>query len=156
MKTKAHPQTVQDPLEFQVLNEIGIISQLAENLAARLLSPHLNMSQFIVLNHFVRLGGARSLVRLASAMQVTKGAMTNTVARLQAKGWLAVRADPEDGRGKLLSLTAAGRSARSRALAKLRTGLAGIEAAVSVDELASALGTLRRLRVWFDQNRRSA
>lgn len=142
-----------DPLEFQVLNEIGIIAQLAQNRAGRLLAPDLNMSQFIVLNHFVRLGGERSLVRLASAMQVTKGAMTNTVARLHAKGWLALRDDPADGRGKLAGLTPAGKAVRNRSVAKLRDGLAGMTSEVSADELADALLTLRKLRAWLDRNR---
>jgi len=142
-----------DPLAFQVLNEVGIISQLSSNLAARLLAPGLNLSQFSLLNHFCRLGGERSLVQLASAMQVTKGAMTNTVARLQAKGLLAVQPDPQDGRGKLVSLTSAGRLARQQAVAQLGQGLAALGSAVSAEELAAALVALRKLRIWFDQNR---
>ena len=78
--------TGDDPLAFQVLNEIGIIDQRAQNRAARLLAPELNLSQFVVLNHLTRLGGPRSLVQIANAIQVTKGAMSNTVARLQAMG----------------------------------------------------------------------
>ena len=35
--------TGDDPLAFQVLNEIGIIDQLAQNRAARLLAPELNL-----------------------------------------------------------------------------------------------------------------
>ncbi len=49
-------QGAQDPLLFQLMNEIGILAQLSQNRATRLLAPELNMSQFIVLNHFVRLG----------------------------------------------------------------------------------------------------
>ena len=61
--------TADDPLAFQVLNEIGIIDQLAQNRAARLLAPGLNLSQFVVLNHLTRLGEARSLVQIANAIQ---------------------------------------------------------------------------------------
>lgn len=143
----------EDPIEFRVLNEIGIVSQLANNRAARLLSPGLNMSQFIVLNHLTRLGGERSMVQLASAMQVTKGAMSNTIARLQDKGLVAVKADPRDGRGKLVRLTLAGRAVRNGAVSKLGKGLAGMHAAIGADELAPALNTLTKLRSWFDQNR---
>lgn len=142
-----------DPLGFQVLNEVGILSQLSSNRAARLLAPGLNLSQFTVLNHFTRLGGERSLVQLAAAMQVTKGAMTNTVARLQAKGLLQVRPDPQDGRGKLVGLTPAGRAARQHAVQQLSLGMAGLGAVASADELADALVALRKLRVWFDTNR---
>jgi DNA-binding MarR family transcriptional regulator len=142
-----------DPIALQVLNEIGIIDRLARNRAARLLSPELNMSQFIVLNHFVGLGGNRSLMELARAMQVTKGAMTNTVARLRDKGLIAVKPDPRDGRGKIVSLTPAGRITRNRAVGRLGRGLAGLDAVLSAEELASTLGMLCRLRVWFDLNR---
>ena len=153
MQRKPSRRTGNDPIEFQILNEIGIIDQLAQNRTARLLSPELNMSQFIVLNHFTRLGGNRSLMELAGAMQVTKGAMSNTVARLLDKRLIAVKPDPRDGRGKIVSLTPAGRIARNRAVGRLARGLAGLDAVLSAGELASALGMLCRLRVWFDLNR---
>lgn len=142
-----------DPLAFQVLNEVGIIGQLSGNLATRLLAPGLNLSQFTVLNHFTRLGGERSLVQLAAAMQVTKGAMSNTVARLLDKGLVAVQPDPNDGRGKQVSLTPAGLAARQQAVRQLAQGLAEVAAAVPEAELAQALGVLRTLRQWFDEHR---
>ena len=145
--------TADDPLAFQILNEIGIINQLAQNRAARLLAPGLNLSQFVVLNHLTRLGGARSLVQIASAIQVTKGAMSNTVARLQAKGLLTVLPDPLDGRGKQVSLTDAGRAARRAAVSRLGDGLAEIAATVPPASLTQALGVLRQLRAWFDTRR---
>ena len=142
-----------DPITFQVLNEIGIIDQLAQNRAARLLGPGLNMSQFLVLNHFTRLGGPRSLVQLASAMQVTKGAMSNTVARLAAKGLVDVQADPTDGRGKLVGLSDAGRAARQQALAGLAEGLSDLDRDIPQETLLTALPLLRQLRAWFDSHR---
>lgn len=142
-----------DPLSFQVLNEIGIISQLSSNLATRLLAPELNLSQFTLLNHFARLGGERSLVQLAGAMQVTKAAMTNTVARLHAKGLLEVQPDPMDGRGKRVSLTPAGLAARQQAVRRLGQAMSGLGSAVSDPELGAALQALRQLRVWFDSHR---
>jgi DNA-binding MarR family transcriptional regulator len=140
-------------LVFQLLNEIGIISQLSGNQATRLLAPDLNLSQFTLLNHFARLGGERSLVQLAGAMQVTKAAMTNTVSRLQAKGLLQVRPDPADGRGKLVSLTAAGLARRRAAVARLGQSLAPLQGVASETAQREALGVLRLLRQWFDQNR---
>jgi len=142
-----------DPLAFQVLNEIGIIEQLASHRADRLLAPALNLPQFTVLNHFARLGGERSLSQLAVNMQVTKGAMTNTVARLAAKGLLAVKPDPNDGRGKLVSLTDSGRMARDKAVGQFAVGLAPVTRAVSAQEFAQLMPVLRKLREWFDGNR---
>lgn len=142
-----------DPLVFQLLNEVGIIGQLSAAQATRRLAPGLNMSQFIVLNHFSRLGGERALVQLASAMQVTKPAMTNTVARLQDKGLVLVRPDPADGRGKLVRLSPAGLAARHAAVAQLGQSLAALDAVASDKALQQALVVLRRLRQWFDSNR---
>lgn len=149
----ATPAGPADPLAFQLLTEIGIISQLAQNRAARLLAPGLNLSQFSLLNHFTRLGGECSLVQLAGALQVTKAAMSNTVGRLRDKGLLAVRPDPADGRGKLVSLTSAGLAARQHAVRQLAEGLAGLASAITAPELSDALMALRKLRVWFDHNR---
>ena len=140
-------------MAFQLLNELGIIDQLAQNRAAKLLGPALNLSQFVVLNHLTRLGGERSLVQIAGAIQVSKGAMTNTVARLQAKGLLDVRPDPNDGRGKQVRLTAAGHAARAQAVAQLAGGLAELAALARETELRDALGVMRRLRVWLDSHR---
>lgn len=151
--TKVTAATADDPPAFQLLNEIGIIGQLSSTQAARLLAPALNLSQFSLLNHFTRLGGERSLVQLAAAMQVTKAAMTNTVSRLQAKGLLAVQPDPLDGRGKRVSLTPAGRAARQQAVRQLGQSLAAMGQVLSAEELAAALAALRKLRIWFDANR---
>jgi len=142
-----------DPLVFQLLNEVGIIGQLSGTQATRLLAPGLNLSQFTVLNHFSRLGGERSLVQLAGAMQVTKAAMTNTVARLQDKGLLLVRPDPADGRGKLVSLSPAGLAARQAAVQQLAQGLAGLHGLLPDEPLRQALAVLRALRQWLDDHR---
>ena len=142
-----------DPVAFQLLNEIGIIDQLAQSSATKLLAPALNMSQFAVLNHFARLGGERSMVQLAGNLQVTKAAITNTVGRLRDKGLLNVQPDPHDGRGKVVTLTAEGRQARDRAVKVLAQALQRLHEAVPTEELTAALALLRRLRVWFDANR---
>jgi DNA-binding MarR family transcriptional regulator len=143
----------QDPPAFQLLNEIGIIAQLSGTRAERLLAPDLTMAQFVVLNHFHRLGGERSLVRLAAAMQVTKAAMTNTIARLHAKGLVSVRPDPNDGRGKLVALLPPGEAARHRAIALLMADLGGLGEVVEAGSAAALLATLRHIRAWLDANR---
>jgi DNA-binding MarR family transcriptional regulator len=145
--------TAADPLAFQVLVEVGILDQLAQHRAASLLAPALNMPQFAVLNHMTRLGGEHSLVQLAAAMQVTKGAMTNTITRLQAKGLVQVLPHPNDGRGKQVSLTPAGQAARARAVQQLGQGLQEVAGLVAEPDLARTLGHLRQLREWFDQHR---
>jgi DNA-binding MarR family transcriptional regulator len=46
---------------------------------------------------------------LAEAVTMTRGAISKIADKLQAKGWIKSRVNPEDNRGQLLTLTAAGR-----------------------------------------------
>ena len=101
-------------LYFRMFNEIGIISQLSSNRLERVLPPGISIAQFSLLNHLVRLGGAWAPSRLARAFQVTKGAMTNTLQRLEAQGLIRVTVDPDDARGKRVEITEAGRRMRER------------------------------------------
>ncbi len=105
-----------DPALWRLFTEVGIIEQLARHKLESSMPEGLKISQFGVLNHLVRLGGTWSPVRLASAFQVTKAAMTNTVGRLEKRGLVEVVADPDDGRGKLVSITDAGRDMRERCI----------------------------------------
>lgn len=142
-----------DPIEFRVLNEIGIIAQLAEARFEALAPDGMPLAQFRVLNHFARLGGERPMARLAASFQVTKGAMTNTVGRLAEKGFVRVRQDPGDGRVKLVSITEAGLAAREVAVAALGKDLARLRDAFGSVVFASLLPRLEALRTWLDVNR---
>ena len=48
---------------------------------------------------------------LAEALAMTRGAISKIVDKLQVKGWIRSRVNPEDNRGQLLSLTSVGRRA---------------------------------------------
>jgi len=101
-------------LYFRMFTEIGIISQLSSNrLDARAARRHVGRAVQRAVNHFVRLGGQSAPSRLARAFQVTKGAMTNTLQRLEAQGLVKIVADPADARAKLVEITAAGRKTAS-------------------------------------------
>lgn len=141
------------PPMFDVFNEIGIISQLSSNAFERVMPEGMSMAQFSVLNHFVRLGGPRNPVDLARAFQVTKGAMTNTISKLAAKGLVDVADDPDDRRAKLVDITEAGRGMRQECLDRLAPELAKLTALGPEDDWRAALPFLRRLRAWLDANR---
>lgn len=143
------------PALFAVFTEISIIEHLARTALERALPDGLKASHFGVLNHMVRLGDGQSPVDIARAMQVNRGAMTNTLRRLEARGLVAVGPDPEDGRGKRVTLTPAGRAAREAGI-----GVAmGIVADLDLDgrlgaALLTALPALRELRSALDRKRR--
>ena len=142
-----------DPLAFRFFTEIGIIEQLARNRLERSLPGGLKVSQFAVLNHLVRLGGEWSPVRLANAFQVTKGAMTNTLQRLEKRGLVRVLPDPRDGRGKLVSITRAGRKMRGRCVESVGPLLADLSREISDKNFASALPVLEKVRIYLDSHR---
>ena len=143
----------EDPLAFRLFTEIGIIEQLARNRLERSLPDRLRVSQFGVLNHLVRLGGEWSPVRLAKAFQVTKGAMTNTLQRLEKRDLVRVSPDPSDGRGKLVAITAAGREMRVRCVQSVSPLLADLSRELSDKEFATTLPVLEKVRKYLDTHR---
>jgi DNA-binding MarR family transcriptional regulator len=143
-----------DPLVFTLFNELGIIQQLARAEFERMLPDGLHLSHFSVLNHFVRLDRTESPAQLASAFQVTRGAMTNTVGWLDRHGLVTVTPDPSDGRAKIVAITTAGRHMRDKAVAALGNAAQRLESAFPPNEIAEHLPFLQRLRVFLDENRR--
>lgn len=144
---------MQDPVAFRVMNEIGIIDQLGRTLFERAMPHGLTVPQFVVLNHFVRLGGDRSPLELARAFQVTKATMTSTLQRLEAKGFIVATPDPDDGRAKRIAITATGRKVRYQAIAAIADDLAEIEKAIGGRKLEAALPFLASLRTFLDRRR---
>jgi DNA-binding MarR family transcriptional regulator len=142
-----------DPLLFRFLNEVGIIDQLARAKLESVLPDGLKISQFLVLNHLARLSGDWSPVRLANAFQVTKGAITNTLRRLESRGFVTIAPDPHDGRGKLVSLTAAGRKMREKCVRSVGPTLQDLEAAFGEKRFAEALPLLEEVRKYLDEHR---
>lgn len=139
---------------YTFFNEIAIIDQLGRNRFERVLPEGLSIAGFSLLNHFVRLNKSQDTPsHLAKAFQVTKGAMTNTIHRLEALGLVTIVSDPKDGRGKLVSITEAGRAARDDAIARLAPSLQQLERLFDFEELKRLVPTLMTLRAILDENR---
>lgn len=108
-----------DPL-FAFVTEVNIVSQLAETAFERVLPADITMAQFAVLDHFVRTKAqTRGPAELARLINVTKATMTSTLQRLEAKGLVAIVADPADKRAKKVSLTETGQAMRADCVAVL-------------------------------------
>ena len=144
----------EDPLAFVILNEVGIIEHLSRTAAERALPPGLSMAGFVVLNHMIRLRHAeRAPAQIANAVQVTKGAMTGTLKRLEAEGWITVTPDPSDGRAKIVRLTHDGRVIRDTAIQVLTPLMGPLQAAVTDSELRQAIPILQKIRAALDAAR---
>jgi DNA-binding MarR family transcriptional regulator len=142
-------------VQFQILNEIGIIAQLSQTIFERVMPSGMTLPQFTVLNHFARLGGTRSPAELASVFQVTRATMTSTLQRLEGKGLVSVIPDPADGRGKRVALTEAGLAMRQRCIAALGPELARLETRADGSEAGVLLEGLVRLRKHLDGARQT-
>lgn len=140
-------------LLLRFFSEISVIAQLSSNAFERILPHGLTQAQFTMLNHAVRLGDGWTPARLAEAFQITKGTFTSTLKRLEAKGFVRVEPDPEDGRSKRVFLTEAGRAAREDALAAAAPLFARVPEAISSSDMIDLLPALEKLHAWLDENR---
>jgi DNA-binding MarR family transcriptional regulator len=147
------PPPAPDPVMFRFFNEVGIIEQLARNQFERVMPHAMSLAQFSLLNHFVRLGGERSLADLARAFQVSRAAMTKLVRKLETAGFVRVQPNPTDSRGKLVSLTARGERARHAAIAALAPVLGQLQREFDREDIERALPLLERMRAWLDTHR---
>lgn len=148
------PQTPPpDPPLFTVLNEIGIIAQLAQNRFEAAQTDGLRLSHFVLLNHLVRLGDGRTPVRIARALQLAKSAITNTVQRLEERGFLRTEPDPTDGRGRRVFLTPEGRARRLAAVQSAGEAFASSGSVLPPAMLAGLIPPLRQLRERLDRDR---
>jgi len=149
-KSKTEPD-LQNAYRF--FNEIGIIAQLSSNQMQRTLPHSLTLSQFSVLNWFVRVDAQASPGRLARAFQVTKGAMTNTLRKLSDKGFVSVEEDPDSGRRKIVRLTEAGADAREAAVAATYPLLESFLERFDKHQIADLLPLLADIRSHLDDQR---
>lgn len=146
-------QTQPLDLLFAVLNEVGIINQLATSMLQAKLPDGFVIAQFTVLNHLIRLRDGRTPLELARAFQVPKTTMTHTLSVLEKAGLVRVAANPQDGRSKCVWLTDAGRAFREQALADMRPDLERLADRVDLGGLARILPALSDLRLVLDQMR---
>ncbi|MFZ9133908.1 MAG: MarR family winged helix-turn-helix transcriptional regulator, partial [Gemmobacter sp.] len=102
-----------------LFGELFMADQLARARIGKVLPKGMQLSHFAVLNHLARIGEERSPAQLARAFHVTRGAMTNTLNRLEWAGHIHIRPDWDDARRKFVSISPAGRAARDAALAGL-------------------------------------
>ncbi|QTD55037.1 MarR family winged helix-turn-helix transcriptional regulator [Parasphingorhabdus cellanae] len=143
-----------DPIEFAVMTEIGIISQLANNLFQSYLPKGMTVAQFSVLNHLLRLDVQETISELASAMQVAQPTMSSTVRKLEDKRLVELIHEPDDRRIRRVAVTAAGAKSRKDAVAALAPMAEILRQNITTTEWEAILPSLNRIRVLLDQQRR--
>lgn len=138
---------------FELLNEVGIINQLASAAFNKRMPHGLHVSQFSVVNHLIRTGDGSSPVQIANAMQVTKATMTHTLGILESLNFIRHEPNPNDKRSKLVFVTKKGREFQAKAITAIAPALGALIQLCDMEALANILPELRELRKILDDNR---
>lgn len=141
---------VEEHPEIQVFDEIGMIECGVRTIITRCLPVGLTYPQFEVMNYLARRGEGQTPAQIANALQMTPGAITNTLQRLEATGLAAVEPDAADKRKKRVAMTQAGRQAYQRAMASIKPRMASLREGFTQKEFREALPFLRALRAWME------
>jgi len=110
----------------------------------------MELSHFGVLNLLARASDERTPAQLARAFHVTRGAMTNTLGKLEWAGYIHVRPDWDDARRKMVAISPAGRAARDAALRAITPVIERTMADIGEERVRAALRVLRELRMRFE------
>ncbi|MEL7026124.1 MAG: MarR family transcriptional regulator [Pseudomonadota bacterium] len=140
-----------DPLAIALLSELFMADQLARSRLTKALPKGMEISHFSVLNYLARSSTERSPAEIARAFHLTKGAMTNTLGKLEHAGHVHIFQDWDDARRKLVSISPAGRRARDVALDAIEPIVQDVVDAIGADRVKTALPVLREIRSRFDE-----
>lgn len=136
-----------DDIAVALFGELFMADQLARNRISKVLPKGMELSHFSVLNHLARVGDERTPAQLAKSFHVTRGAMTNTLAKLEWAGHVHIRPDWEDARQKFVAISPSGRAAREAALAAVVPLIAEVMQAIGAERVRALLPVLRELRI---------
>ncbi|MEI4260707.1 MarR family winged helix-turn-helix transcriptional regulator [Roseovarius sp. D0-M9] len=138
--------TPTNALAVALFSEILTNDQLIRNQLSRVLPKGMEISHFSVLNHLARAGVERSPAELAKNFHVTRGAMTNTLHKLEWAGYVHIRPDWDDARRKRVSISPAGRKARDVAVASITPLISEVVTELGDARVRATLPVLRSLR----------
>ncbi len=138
--------TASETLSIALFGEMFMAGQLARNALSRALPKGMELSHFSVLNHLAHASGPKSPAQLARAFHLTRGAMTNTLNKLEWAGHVHIHPDWDDARRKMVTISPAGLAARDAALQAITPIIADIVAAIGPEKARAALPVLREMR----------
>ncbi len=140
-----------DPLAVALFSEIFMVDQLARARLSKALPKGMEISHFSVLNHLARTQDERSPAQIARTFNVTRGAMTNTLTKLEWAGHVHIRPDWDDARRKFVAISTAGRQARDEAIGVIAPIIADVVDTIGAEKVRSALPILRAIRTRLDE-----
>ena len=137
-------------LAIMLFSEILGTDQILRSRLGKVLPKGMEISHFSVLNHLARREAERTPAQLAETFHVTRGAMTNTLAKLEWAGYVHIRPDWDDARRKMVTISPAGRQARETALEAIAPMITKVVEQLGEDNARAALPILRELRKQLD------
>lgn len=135
-----------DDIAVTLFGELFMADQLARSRISKVLPRGMELSHFSVLNHLARIGDERTPAQLAKSFHVTRGAMTNTLTKLEWAGHIHIRPDWDDARRKFVSISPSGRAARDAAVHAVAPLIAEVVTALGAERVKAVLPVLRELR----------
>jgi len=139
-------------LSIAVFSEILTVDQLARARISKALPKGMELSHFSVLNHLAHIAEERTPAQLAKSFHLTRGAMTNTLNKLEWAGHVHVRPDWDDARRKFVTISPSGKAARDAAIAAIVPVIGDLVESVGSEKVRSILPVLRELRTRMDDN----
>ncbi|MEH6520533.1 MarR family winged helix-turn-helix transcriptional regulator [Sulfitobacter sp.] len=133
-------------LAIMLFSEILGTDQILRSRLSRVLPKGMEISHFSVLNHLSWRDAERTPAQLAETFHVTRGAMTNTLAKLEWAGYVHIRPDWDDARRKMITISPAGRQARETALGAIAPMITQVVEKLGEEKARAALPILRELR----------
>ncbi|MBL4572496.1 MAG: winged helix DNA-binding protein [Gammaproteobacteria bacterium] len=106
-----------------------------------------------MLNWFCRVDSEATPGRLATAFQVTAGAMTNTLKKLNAKGLVKIEPDEFSGRKKKVTITEKGKKVREQAIIAAAPLFQELAENFPQEDIKLQLELLQKVREYLDQRR---
>ncbi len=140
------PERSED-IAVALFGELFMADQLARNRLSKVLPRGMELSHFSVLNHLARSEGERTPAQLARSFHVTRGAMTNTLAKLEWAGHVHIRPDWDDARSKRVTISPSGRAARDAAVHAIAPIIAQVVDQLGADRVRAVLPVLREMRI---------
>ncbi|HBS49880.1 MAG TPA: MarR family transcriptional regulator [Rhodobacteraceae bacterium] len=139
-------------LAIALFSEILTADQLVRNRLSRVLPKGMELSHFSVLNHLVYVGDERTPAQLARTFHVTRGAMTNTLNKLEWAGYVHVRPDWDDARRKMVAISPAGRRVWDQAISAVAPVLSQVIERLGQEKVRAVLPVLRDIRLQFESD----
>lgn len=140
-----------EDLAVALFGELFMADQLARNRISKVLPKGMELSHFSVLNQLARLNEERTPAQLAKAFHVTRGAMTNTLAKLEWAGHVHIRPDWDDARRKFVAISPSGRAARDAAVQAVSPMIAEVVQSMGGERSKALLSVLRELRIRLER-----